>query len=606
MYISRLVIRNFRNFEYLDVPISPGATCLIGENNTGKSNLLFALRLAIDANISSTYRLLSDHDIHSAISIAHANQVVISVEFSDYFGKVNETALVGCWEVDDVEHIARLSYRFRPKQSIRESMENRETDDGGLTIEDYHWELTGGGANDPATVDWAGELGASVRFSDLQQFNVVFLHALRDVNQDLRQSRQSPLAKLIDASEIPGTEKDELVAILQNANTEISQRQTIHETGDAIEAAFRRTAGEAFDIAVRLGVAPPSFTSLSRSLTVLLSDSALTDFETYRNGLGLNNILYISMLIESFERRVRSARAAGQILLVEEPEAHLHPQLQRVLYEVLKNKPFQTILSSHSTHITSSASLSSMILLTNNGEPRTAGTTPCAKGVLSDPEIADLERYLDATRSTLLYARKVILVEGPAELFVIPPLVKKMMRIDLERYGVSVVPIYGTHFHVYAKMFNELALPKKCAIIADGDLTPSDAQREAGDEDELPEMLDLATLRSEYVGVFQCQTTFERALTMKGLLGSLSEAARECSAPRVAQKLRNARRSLERGTLQPEERNELLSDLRATVLSTAKRVGKARFAQILSKHIDSAEAIPKYIKDAVEWLELCG
>ena len=54
------------------------------------------------------------------------------------------------------------------------------------------------------------------------------------------------------------------------------------------------------------------------------------------------------------------------------------------------------------------------------------------------------------------------------------------------------MPIYGTHFDVYAKMFNELALPKKCAIIADGDLTPSDAQREDGDEDELPEVPDLA------------------------------------------------------------------------------------------------------------------
>jgi putative ATP-dependent endonuclease of the OLD family len=273
-----------------------------------------------------TYRLLSEHDIHSAISIANANQVVISVEFSDYFGKVNQTALVGCWEVDDENHIARISYRFRPSRSVREAIENGELEDGGLTIEDYHWELTGGGESDPATVEWSEDMGPSVRFSDLQQFAVVFLHALRDVNQDLRQSRQSPLAKLIDASEIPETEKDELVAILQNANTEISQRQTIHETGEAIYEAFHRTAGEAFDIAVRLGVAPPSFTSISRSLTVLLSDCALTDFETYRNGLGLNNILYISMLIESFERRFKSEKTAGQILLVEEPEAHLHPQ----------------------------------------------------------------------------------------------------------------------------------------------------------------------------------------------------------------------------------------------------------------------------------------
>jgi len=182
--------------------------------------------------------------------------------------------------------------------------------------------------------------------------------------------------------------------------------------------------------------------------------------------------------------------------------------------------------------------------------------------------------------------------------------VKRIMDIDLERYGVSVVPIYGTHFHAYARMFNALALPKKCAIIADGDLIPSDAQRADGDEDDLAEAPDLSLLRNDYVGVFQCRTTFERALTIPGLLNCLSGASRECGAPKVARKLQGAHQALEGGKLKANERKELLSDLRDTVLSTAKRIGKARFAQILSKHFDVAEDIPKYIKDAIEWLDL--
>ena len=263
-------------------------------------------------------------------------------------------------------------------------------------------QVAGGGLNDPATVDGQGDLGTSVRFSDLQQFHVVFLHALRDVNQDLRQSRQSPLAKLIDASDIPDSEKDELVKILQEANKAISEKKTIHDTGASIEKAFQNTVGEAFNMAVRLGMADPSFSSIAKSLTLLLSNNALNDFEPYRNGLGLNNVLYISMLIESFERRVRNPKIAGQILLVEEPEAHLHPQLQRVLLEVLKDKHFQTILSSHSTHITYNAKFSSLVLLTNTGQSHTTVTNPAVSGSLSTFEIADLERYLDATRSTLL------------------------------------------------------------------------------------------------------------------------------------------------------------------------------------------------------------
>ena len=79
-----------------------------------------------------------------------------------------------------------------------------------------------------------------------------------------------------------------------------------------------------------------------------------------------------------------------------------------------------------------------------------------------------------------------MLVEGPAELFLIPALVKKVKGIDLAREGVSVIPIYGVHFDVYARLFSEDGLPKKCAIVTDGDLKPSDAVPGLEGEDELP------------------------------------------------------------------------------------------------------------------------
>jgi putative ATP-dependent endonuclease of OLD family len=524
------------------------------------------------------------------------------VEFSDYFERVNETALVGCWEVDGTKHIARLTYRFRPKQSVRDVLEDGEIADGSLTLDDYHWELTGGGIKDPGEVNWSEDLGTSIRFSDLQQFHVVFLHALRDVNQDLRQSRQSPLGKLIEVSEIEEEEKAGLVEIMKRANKEISETESVHETGEIIEEAFKKTAGEAFDIEVKLGMADPSFASIARSLTLLLTNKALKDFEPYRNGLGLNNVLYISMLIESFERRVKSARAGGQILLIEEPEAHLHPQLQRVLFEVLKNKPFQTIISSHSTHITSSANLSSVIILTNAGDASTSGNNPCNKCGLSNKEIDDLERYLDATRSSLLYARKVILVEGPAELFVIAPLVKKVMDIDLERHGISVIPIYGVHFDVYAKLFSEWGMPKKCAIIADGDLRPSDSEYVEVDEDGLVSPPDVDALSNDYVHVFKCSTTFERALTIPGLLMCLSKAAVEFGAKKLGRRLRETYNKLQKDEYEKDEKIAVLKELRESLLMLAKRIGKARFAQVVSRHIDLAESMPKYIKDAVEWL----
>jgi len=183
---------------------------------------------------------------------------------------------------------------------------------------------------------------------------------------------------------------------------------------------------------VRLGLADPSFTSIARSLTILLSNDALTDFEPSRNGLGLNNILYISMLLDYFAKRVGTTSAAGQLLLIEEPEAHLHPQLQRVLYSTLARKNFQTIITTHSTHISSHAPVDSFIVLTNQGSPSTSACAPTRAANLSLGQIADLDRFLDATRSTLLYARKVMLVEGATELFLIPVLVKEVMKVDLD------------------------------------------------------------------------------------------------------------------------------------------------------------------------------
>jgi len=200
-----------------------------------------------------------------------------------------------------------------------------------------------------------------------------------------------------------------------------------------------------------------------------------------------------------------------------------------------------------------------------------------------------------------LFARKVMLVEGPAELFLIPPLLKQVENIDLYREGVSVIPIYGVHFDAYAKLFSENSLPKKCAIIADGDLKPSDAAPDVEGEDDLPAPPDLKDLVSDHVGVFACKTTFERALVSEGTLDMFARAADDIGAPLVAKGLRKAAKQLEKDP-DEGERKKILNEGREAVLNTAKRFGKARFAQIASRHVNLAHSIPKYLVDAAKWL----
>lgn len=602
MRISRVVIRNFRSFELLDVPILENTTCVIGENNTGKSNFLHAIRLCIDAGLSSNYRSLIQSDIHAALDFAHANQVLIGLEIVDFENKVNEEALVGAWQ--SRPGLARIFYRFRPKLDVREDLEAEEIEDGTLTLEDYHWEISCGGdpAHDMADIEWNEDVGSSIRFSDLQSFQVVFWQALRDVESDLRQYRNSPLARLINAMDIDAEDKDELLDKLREANEEISGDPTIKEIAEAVDKSFKEVAGPAFSMDVAVGVAEPSFEAIVRALRILLSNAAMTGFDPSSNGLGLNNILYVSILIEYFHKRLAQKKSAGQIILFEEPEAHLHPQLQLSLFTALNALPFQSILTTHSTHITASARLRSYVVLTQTGSPAVSSSVPAVSDALEAFEIHDLERYLDATKSNLLYARKVMLVEGPAELLLIPALVKAVKGIDLGREGISVIPIYGVHFDVYAKLFAADALPKKCAIVADGDLKPSDANPELEGEDDLPAPPDLDELMSDYVQVFACKTTFERALTLESTLSMLAHASDDIGAPTIAKRLRKGMKDLQKDGLEEDERQKILKSLRDSVLNTAIRFGKARFAQVAVRHVDKATNIPKYIDEAVEWL----
>lgn len=601
MRISRVAIKNFRSFECLDLPISGGTTCVIGENNTGKTNFLHAIRLCLDAGLSSSYRSLIQNDIHSAVDISYPSQVLVGLEITDFAGKVNEEALVGSWQCEP--GLARLIYRFRPKTSVREDLDSGDVAPGDLTLEDYHWEISGGGdpGLDLADIEWNEDVGSQIRFSDLQSFLVVFLPALRDVESDLRQFRASPLARLINAMEIEPDEQEELLKKLRKANKGIAKSPSVEKIAEAIDKSFKAVTGPAFSMDLSLGVAEPSFQAIVRALRILMSNAALSEFDPSSNGLGLNNILYVSILIEYFHKRLAQQKSAGQIILFEEPESHLHPQLQITLFNALSALPFQSILTTHSTHITAQADLKSYVVLTQTGKPAISSSVPAENDELDEKDISDLERYLDATKSNLLYARKVMLVEGPAELFLIPALIKEVKGIDLAREGVSVIPIYGVHFDVYARLFSETGLPKKCAIVTDGDLKPSDAVPGLNGEDILPPPPDLESLENDWVQVFACKTTFERALVFPGTLEMFANAAEEVGAPIVSQRLRDGLQAISDGLKEKEEK-DLLNSLRASVLNTARRFGKARFAQVAARHVECAEAIPKYLGDAVAWL----
>ena len=495
MYISELQFKNFRCFQNTSIQFREGLNVIIGENNAGKTTILKALDLVFNSTKS---RRLSIDDFYRGLSsesdFPPNIEIKITISSSGDSDTKDDLAVVATWitRLEDPWE-ATLTYKYflpeKDTNDFQEELSNLPEDQRASEL----WALLERYIPKYVYKIYAGnpELKNQVEAEYLNLFNCEFLDALRDVRSELFAGRRTILKDTLTyyldydlkrpecRHELDSQKSDFKVSsnlLLKNIQSRIKS--------DKLQGLFGFTGA---NIDGKLSITGEISEKDIIAALNLVTNKYGCEIAISNNGLGYCNLLYIALVLSKM--RMLSSENYGQnatvfpILLLEEPEAHLHPALQYYFLHSLVNesrdqeKVRQIFVTSHSTHITSAVDLDSIICMTLDGNNVGVAYPGRVFEETDDSSKHYIERYLDATKSSLLFAKSVIFVEGITEKLVVPVLADTLLESSLEKSLVCLVDVGGTTFKHFIKLFGagipedrkQYALTRKVACITDTD-----------------------------------------------------------------------------------------------------------------------------------------
>lgn len=300
-----------------------------------------------------------------------------------------------------------------------------------------------------------------------REISLSVLPALRDAVSDLATVNRSPLTGILRNNPPDPDLLEAAATAIDTAMDDLAEDENLGQVASNLDTRVATMAGPQLDLNPTLGFASRKPSQLLRSIRLFV------DADRTRNvvdaSTGSANVLYLALLLEQISSRRAGDKIVDEVLAVEEPEAHLHPVLQRHLFRYLLRDSPSLILTTHSPHIAAVAPLGSLILLRRGKQGETvAGSV--ANVALDAAQTSDLERYLDVTRAEILFSRLVILVEGPAELYLLPA-IASIFGFDFDAYGIVIANVQGIDFAPYRRLLAPKGLGVPSLVLTDGDRT---------------------------------------------------------------------------------------------------------------------------------------
>lgn len=473
MYLKSLSLTNFRQFGSKDsnmpsttIFFNPNFNVLVGENDSGKTAIIDAIRYLL-GTVSDNFEKIQQEDFYC----------YSKDKYSEFF--YIEGIFEGLSDKEAGAFLEWLSFDENNNYQLRVCLrvEKKKNDNGQEYIER---KLLAG------EKDYETRLDSKAR----ELLKTTYLKPLRDASTELKAGFRSRLTQILKAhpafrQEDENTEH-KLVAAMEEANKKIeeffeeeySDHRSIIQDIERLLSYFYDTADQSKSKA-KFTVSRTDLTSILRKLSL--------ETEEINLGLGNLNLLFIAtellLLNNHLEEELEYQVIGPQITLIEEIEAHLHTQAQIRLIKFLEeelertNNQHQFILTTHSSNLVASIDPKNIIMIRN----KVAFPLQEKYTRLDSEDYAFIERFLDATKSNLFFAKGLIFVEGDSEMLLLPA-IANLIDYPLHKYGISLVNVRGTSFERYIKLFSrselwteKLGLPSinlPISIITDLDVKP--------------------------------------------------------------------------------------------------------------------------------------